>query len=164
MFAVISFKGFNLLFSSSGRLPLHYAAAKCHYGSLYSLISSGADVDRQDNEGTTCLHLVCALDMEGRCIDYLLGHKATAALADTKGYNALHYAAAAGNSTAVQHLLEFGGSELFTAAGLGDQGVTPVHLASYNGHRDALVILLSRYVQLLLYVFILHECCQVHQH
>ena len=115
-------------------------------------------MDRQDNEGTTCLHLVCALDMEGRCIDYLLGHKATAALADTKGYNALHYAAAAGNSTAVQHLLEFGGSELFTAAGLGDQGVTPVHLASYNGHRDALVILLSRYVQLLLYVFILHEC------
>ena len=120
-------------------------------------------MDRQDNEGTTCLHLVCALDMEGRCIDYLLGHKATAALADTKGYNALHYAAAAGNSTAVQHLLEFGGSELFTAAGLGDQGVTPVHLASYNGHRDALVILLSRYVQLL-YVFILHECCQVYQH
>ena len=127
----------------SGRLPLHYAAAKCHYGSLYSLVSSGANVDHRDSEGVTCLHLVCALDMEGRCIEYLLGHKATPALADVRGYNALHYAAAAGNSAAVQHLLEFGGGDLFSKAGV--EGVTPVHLAAYNGHRDVLVMLLSRF-------------------
>ena len=100
-------------------------------------------MDHQDSEGVTCLHLVCGLDMEGTCIEYLLGHKATPATADTRGYNALHYAAAAGNCTAVQHLLEFGGSELFTAAG--DQGLTPVHLAAYSGHRDALVMMVSRF-------------------
>ena len=124
-------------------MPLHYAAAKCHYGSLYSLVTSGANVDHQDNDGTTCLHLVCALDMEGRCIEYLLGHKATPSLADTKGFNAMHYAAAAGNSAAVQQLLEFRGFDLFSGAG--DQGVTPVHLAAFNGHRDTLLILLSRF-------------------
>ena len=60
-----------------------------------------------------------------------------------QGYNALHYAAAAGNTTGVQHLLEYGGSELFCKAG--EQGVTPLHLAAFNGHRDALVILVSRF-------------------
>ena len=111
-------------------------------------MSSGADVDHQDSEGVTCLHLVCALDMEGRCIEYLLGRKATPSLADARGYNALHYAAAAGNSAAVQHLLEFarggaGGQCLVSKAG--HEGVTPVHLAAYNGHRDSLVMMLSRF-------------------
>ena len=86
--------------------------------------------------------LACALDMEGRCIEYLLGHKATPSLADSKGFNALHYAAAAGNSAAVQQLLVFTECDLFTRAG--DQGVTPLHLAAYNGHSECTVILLSR--------------------
>ena len=93
--------------------------------------------------GLTALLLVCALDMEGRCIEYLLGHKATPSLTDSHGFNALHYAAAAGNSVAVQHLLEFGESGLFSQAG--HQALSPLHLAAYNGHRDTLLILLSRF-------------------
>ena len=104
-------------------------------------------MDHQDSEGVSCLQLVCALDMEGRCIEYLLGHKASPGLANTRGYNALHYAAAAGNSAGVQHLLEYARaahpSHLVSKAG--DEGVTPVHLAAFNGHRDALVMMLSRF-------------------
>ena len=54
-------------------------------------------------------------------------------MVDQLGHNALHYASAAGNTTAVQHLLEFGGSELFSSAG--EAGITPLHLAAFNGHK-----------------------------
>ncbi len=46
-------------------------------------------------------------------MQYLLGHKALPSLLDGCGYNALHYAAAVGSSHALEHLLDFGGSELF---------------------------------------------------
>jgi hypothetical protein len=46
-------------------------------------------------------------------VQYLLGHKALPSLLDGCGYNALHYAAAVGSSHALEHLLDFGGSELF---------------------------------------------------
>ena len=75
-------------------------------------------------------------------MEYLITHRATPALNDNKWFNALHYAAAAGNTTAVQHLLEYGGTELFSQAG--EDQTTPLHLAAFNGHKDALVVLLSR--------------------
>jgi ankyrin repeat protein len=46
-------------------------------------------------------------------VEYLLGHKAVPSQLDRRGYNALHYAAAAGHVHSIQHLLDFGGSELF---------------------------------------------------
>ena len=59
---------------------------------------------------------------------------------DASGRHSLHYAAAAGNAVAVQHLLEWDGEALLG----GDSGTTPLHLAAYNGHKDALVIMLAQ--------------------
>jgi ankyrin repeat protein len=68
---------------------------------------------------------------------------------DCRGHNALHYAAAAGNSTALQHLLDIGGSELFFSRPPDhDQQLamtTPLHLAAYYGHADALLILMAKF-------------------
>jgi len=88
----------------------------------------------------------CSQDQEGRCVEYLLGHKALPSLPDLRGFNALHYAAAAGNSNALQHLLSYGGSELFVSRCAEGQEVTSaMHLAAYYGHRDALLILMAKF-------------------
>jgi len=67
----------------------------------------------------SALQVSCAQDPECACVQYLLGHKALPSQLDKRGYNALHYAAAAGNSHALEHLLDFGGSELFFRYGTG---------------------------------------------
>ena len=67
---------------------------------------------------------------------------------DCRGYNALHYAAAAGNYNATQHLLDFGGSELFFSRpddNSAAEVTTPLHLAAFYGHRDALLILIAKF-------------------
>ena len=111
-----------------------------YYECLVSLVTSGSPVDWADTEGVTPLMLAAVGDTEGRAVEYLLGHRARPGVADRQGHNCLHYAAAAGNSGAVQQLLEWAGDELGREAG----GSTALHLAATNGHKDSLVILLSR--------------------
>ena len=93
-----------------------------------------------DNEGVTPLMLAAISDTEGRAVEYLLSHRALVTSVDGSGRHSLHYAAAAGNAVAVQHLLEWGGEGLL---GGETAGTTPLHLAAYNGHKDALVIMLA---------------------
>ena len=42
------------------------------------------DVNLQDVDGCTALHLASAEDLEGRCVEYLLTHKADALIKDNK--------------------------------------------------------------------------------
>ena len=45
---------------------------------------SDVDVNLQDVDGCTALHLASAEDLEGRCVEYLLTHKADALIKDNK--------------------------------------------------------------------------------
>ena len=156
------------------RTPLHYATANCNYESIWTLLSSGSKVDVQDRDGVTPLMLACAedldLDNEARIVQYFLTHKAQVSLADNKGYNALDYAASKGNSDAVMHLFDtydFTGAELERAAivscAYGHQavlqmissknpavfeaefnGLTPLLVASLNGHDNIVEIVLPK--------------------
>ncbi len=85
------------------------------------------------SEGVSALHVCCAQDPEGACVQYLLGHKALPSLLDGCGYNALHYAAAVGSSHALEHLLDFGGSELFFRYRTGQAGQDSGQAEQYIG-------------------------------
>ena len=108
-----------------------------------------------DRDGCTALMLssgTSSEDVEGNCVDYLLKHKADPTLRDNRGLCSVHYAAAAGNTEALIHLLD--NCKYSELAELGQQqrgrgqpmySTTPVHLAAANGHKEALLTLLSRH-------------------
>ena len=79
-----------------------------------------------------------------------LQHKADPTLRDNRGLCSVHYAAAAGNTEALIHLLDnckYGELAELRQQGRGQLtcGTTPVHLAAANGHKEALLTLLSRH-------------------
>lgn len=45
---------------------------------------AGSDVNRQDVDGRTPLMLACAHDDGGKCVEYLLSHKADPSIVDNK--------------------------------------------------------------------------------
>uniref|UniRef100_A0A8C1KAY1 Ankyrin repeat domain 52a n=1 Tax=Cyprinus carpio TaxID=7962 RepID=A0A8C1KAY1_CYPCA len=117
----------NLLLSSGadmnkkdkfGRTPLHYAAANGRYQCVVVLVGAGAEVNERDRSGCIPLHYsaastaFCRTDRphasthqnqeDGEkesflCVEHLLDNGAAPSLCNTKGYSAVHYAAAHGN-------------------------------------------------------------------
>jgi ankyrin repeat protein len=51
---------------------------------VFGILFSDVDVNLQDVDGCTALHLASAEDLEGRCVEYLLTHKADALIKDNK--------------------------------------------------------------------------------
>ena len=47
-------------------------------------VSLGCDVNRQDIDGRTPLMQACAHDDDGKCVEYLLTHKADPSIVDNK--------------------------------------------------------------------------------
>uniref|UniRef100_A0A8C3QDY9 Uncharacterized protein n=1 Tax=Geospiza parvula TaxID=87175 RepID=A0A8C3QDY9_GEOPR len=154
----------NLLLSSGadlrrrdkfGRTPLHYAAANGSYQCTVTLVTAGATVNEADGKGCTALHYAAASDTYRSCLEFLLDNGADPSLRDKQGYTAVHYAAAYGNR---QNL------ELVRAPGEGKSllemsfncledvestvPVSPLHLAAYNGHCEALKALAETLVNL----------------
>uniref|UniRef100_A0A8C7Q9H1 Ankyrin repeat domain 52 n=1 Tax=Oncorhynchus mykiss TaxID=8022 RepID=A0A8C7Q9H1_ONCMY len=165
----------NLLLSSGadlskkdklGKAPLHYAAANGSYQCTVALVSAGAEVNDLDQKGCSPLHYAaasqtfCRVDRhysvghqsEERakedffCLEYLLDNGADPALRNTKGYSAVHYAAAHGNKQNLELLLEMS----FNCLGDVESSVpvSPLHLAAYNGHCEALGVLSETLVSL----------------
>ncbi len=75
------------------------------YDLLKELLTSGADVDDQDEEGRTGLHFSCGYG-EMKCVNLLLEHKANVNAVDHNKNTALHYAAGYGQAEAVELLLK----------------------------------------------------------
>lgn len=73
------------IFDNIQRLPVHYAASQGHYQCIFTLVGIGSPVNAVDLEGCTPLHLAAAYDHEGKCIEYLLNHRADAKMKDNRG-------------------------------------------------------------------------------
>ncbi|CAL8356193.1 unnamed protein product [Gadus morhua 'NCC'] len=149
-----------------GRSPLHYAAANGSSQCTMGQVRGGAEVNEVDLMGCTPLHYAAAshtfsredrqdsgyYDHEERakeaylCLEYLLDNGANPALKNGKGYSAMHFAAAYGNRQHLELLLEMS----FNCLGEGESNlpVSPLHLAAYNGHCEALRVLTETLVSL----------------
>uniref|UniRef100_A0A8B9IVL3 Ankyrin repeat domain 52 n=1 Tax=Amazona collaria TaxID=241587 RepID=A0A8B9IVL3_9PSIT len=154
----------NLLLSSGadlrrrdkfGRTPLHYAAANGSYQCTVTLVTAGASVNEADCKGCTPLHYAAASDTYRSCLEFLLDNGADPSLRDKQGYTAVHYAAAYGNRQNLElvrepqspcALLEMSFNCLEDVEST--VPVSPLHLAAYNGHCEALKTLAETLVNL----------------
>uniref|UniRef100_A0A671YIK4 Ankyrin repeat domain 52 n=1 Tax=Sparus aurata TaxID=8175 RepID=A0A671YIK4_SPAAU len=121
------------------RSPLHYAAANGNSQCTISLVRAGAEVNEPDLTGCSPLHYAAASHTFCGCLDFLLDNGANPTLKNSKGYSAVHYAAAYGNK---QHL------ELVSEEVESNIPVSPLHLAAYYGHCEALRLLSETLVSL----------------
>ncbi|KAJ8358548.1 hypothetical protein SKAU_G00150730 [Synaphobranchus kaupii] len=165
----------NLLLSSGadlskkdklGRTPLHYAAANGGHQVAVALVNAGAEVNEPDGNGCTPLHYCaasqtfCRVDRhysggpqdEDRgqerffCLEFLLDNGGDPALRSLQGYTPVHYAAAHGDKHSLDLLLEMS----FNCLGDIESTIpaSPLHLAAYNGHCEALRVLSETLVSL----------------
>uniref|UniRef100_A0A671YFD0 Ankyrin repeat domain 52 n=1 Tax=Sparus aurata TaxID=8175 RepID=A0A671YFD0_SPAAU len=81
-----------------------------------------------------------------RCLDFLLDNGANPTLKNSKGYSAVHYAAAYGNKQHLELLLEISFNCLEEVES--NIPVSPLHLAAYYGHCEALRLLSETLVSL----------------
>ncbi|KAK2516478.1 hypothetical protein Q9233_013769 [Columba guinea] len=155
-----------------GRTPLHYAAANGSYQCTVTLVTAGASINEADCKGCTPLHYAAASDTYRRaethsgnshdsdeeplkesrlkeaffCLEFLLDNGADPSLRDKQGYTAVHYAAAYGNRQNLELLLEMSFNCLEDVEST--VPVSPLHLAAYNGHCEALKTLAETLVNL----------------
>uniref|UniRef100_A0A8C8SJZ8 Ankyrin repeat domain 52 n=1 Tax=Pelusios castaneus TaxID=367368 RepID=A0A8C8SJZ8_9SAUR len=155
-----------------GRTPLHYAAANGSYQCMVTLVTAGASINEPDCKGCTPLHYAAASDTYRRvetqsgnshdadeeplkesrlkeaffCLEFLLDNGADPSLRDKQGYTAVHYAAAYGNRQTLELLLEMSFNCLEDVEST--HPVSPLHLAAYNGHCEALKTLAETLVNL----------------
>nr|XP_022904850.1 uncharacterized protein LOC111416951 isoform X2 [Onthophagus taurus] len=123
-----------------GRIPLHYASAQGYFFCVFTLVGTGSNPNAQDNEGCTALHLASAYDIDGKCVNYLLEHKADPKLKDFKGFTAVHYAVAGNNINALRFLLVALNSLPLYGADM--PPTTPLHIAAKNGNMEILEALM----------------------
>ncbi|MEQ2230180.1 hypothetical protein ILYODFUR_026573, partial [Ilyodon furcidens] len=130
-----------------------------------SLVRAGAEVNEADLTGCSPLHYAAAshtfcggglqyetdLGEEKRqeasmCLDFLLESGANPTLKNSRGYSAVHYAAAYGNKQHLELLLEISFNCLEEVES--NIPISPLHLAAYYGYCDALYLLCETLVSL----------------
>ncbi|XP_073324673.1 serine/threonine-protein phosphatase 6 regulatory ankyrin repeat subunit C [Pagrus major] len=146
-----------------GRSALHYAAANGNSQCTISLVRAGAEVNELDLTGCSPLHYAAAShtfcggethsdyseekEQEASlCLDFLLDNGANPTVKNSKGYSAVHYAAAYGNKQHLELLLEISFNCLEEVES--NIPVSPLHLAAYYGHCEALRLLSETLVSL----------------
>ncbi|XP_051532559.1 serine/threonine-protein phosphatase 6 regulatory ankyrin repeat subunit C-like isoform X2 [Myxocyprinus asiaticus] len=143
---------------------LHYASVNGWYLCTVALVKAGVDVNEVDVNGCSALHYAAATQTSHRaeqncpdsvsmgdndeetlwCLEFLLDNAADPALRDSKGFSAVHYAAAHGNKHNLKLLLEMSFRCVEQVESCVPVG--PLHLAAYNGHSEALEVLLEMLV------------------
>ena len=122
--------------------PLHLASTGGHVLVVQLLVEAGADLAAGEGNIGTPLHSAAQAD-KAKVIDYLLSAGADPEAKATDSIYAvlpLQFAAAAGASNAISALLSGGAS---INAENGSSGVTALHLAVFNAHPEAAMVLLE---------------------
>jgi serine/threonine-protein phosphatase 6 regulatory ankyrin repeat subunit A len=122
-----------------GKPPLHWAAGKNRLKIADYLLSQGASLDGEDDDGRTPLHIAA---MEGRneAAEFMLSRGAQLDRKEVNGLTPLHRASEMGYTSIVAMLLARGADINVK----GSRGETPLHWASYKGYRDTVEFLLSK--------------------
>ncbi len=154
-----------------GETPfIHYAVKFGLEHSVNQLIVDGADVNIQNNNNTTPLHLA-AFNGHKEIVELLIGAGAYINRTNTNGTSPLHFAAYRGHEEIVQLLIDYGayidipnnnwqtpliwaaynGHEKIVLALIGaganldiqtTNGNTPLHLATFRGHKEIVELLI----------------------
>ncbi|XP_036369809.1 E3 ubiquitin-protein ligase MIB2-like [Octopus sinensis] len=108
------------------------------------LVSSGANVNKQNSGGDTPLHWAVANKYED-VVKVLLTSKEKNNLQVNQqnklGWTALHFACRYGSKDVVELLLQQNGTDVKAET---KQGCTPLHLASAHGHKEVVELLLQQ--------------------
>ncbi|XP_073772335.1 serine/threonine-protein phosphatase 6 regulatory ankyrin repeat subunit C isoform X7 [Danio rerio] len=143
-----------------GRSALHYSSVNGSYLCTVALVNAGADVNEQDVNGCSSLHYAAAAQTSHRvgqvspdrptlssddeeealwCLEFLLQSGADPTLRDNEGFSPVHYAAARGDKHNLKLLMEMSFKCVEDLENC--VPVSPLHLAAYNGHCEALQLL-----------------------
>ncbi|RDD43947.1 Transient receptor potential cation channel subfamily A member 1 [Trichoplax sp. H2] len=122
------------------RTPLHYAAEEGFYNIAEILIENGAQLELNDGDDNTPLHLACRGAVNTQTVELLC--KVSPSLLNSLGERSrtpLHIAVSYGHSTVVKTLLE-NGAETEKRDG---SYLTPLEIAASKGHQEILECLLN---------------------
>lgn len=99
-----------------------------HQGVIFLLLKHGANVNAQDDQGKTPLHLLIPKSNH-KVLNLLIGYNANVDVKDNFGKNALYYATRSGKVEIVQLLVDRGSD----VNQIEPDGMTLLHLACYDG-------------------------------
>lgn len=118
------------------RTPLMHALRNLRYDVFDLLIDRGSNVNTQNSQGETVLHLACEMSyLDQRVVERLIGFRASGLIFDKNGFTPLHRAAMhMSNENVINLLIPISDPNAFIPAGLNSLMLA----CSYN--RNPLVI------------------------
>ena len=122
----------------SGKIPLHLACEKGHFGMAKLLLDNRAFFDKTDNDEQTPLDIACSKGYS-EIVNLLLAKMARIKQRNKDLRTALHVSANNGNKTITKLLLNHGAKVNLTD----ENGFTPLHLAAIKDHVDIINLLLE---------------------
>ncbi|USN50942.1 MAG: ankyrin repeat domain-containing protein [Myxococcales bacterium] len=129
----------NIKENSNSFTPLHLAASAGQIEVIEALIKSRAEVDEQDDQGNTALHLAIVRKEKDAVIALLEGGANPNIKENSNSFTPLHLAANTGQIEVIEALIK---SEAEVDE-QDDQGNTALHLAIVRKEKDAVIALLE---------------------
>lgn len=108
------------------------------------LVDYGTNVDTQNGEGQTALHIAAAEGDEA-LLKYFYGVRASASIADNLDRTPMHLAAENGHANIIEILADKFKASIYERT---KDGSTLMHIASLNGHAECATMLFKKGVYL----------------